>query len=547
MIGTQVWTNKADSIVDNNQTIFSTISDPIWIYTYNGPTQGDSHFKSVYQLSTGDLAATGSLITGADLDWFTIRTDNEGGGANDGQEWTDIRGSTNSEEAVSITQAVGGDDITVAGYYMNNGEDYSLKRIDNTGTSVWTRTYSEQYNQRPNQIISCSDGGFAIAGSYQSTLGAPPNAFILRTFGTGYEDWRADFGAAGADEALSVVQCSNGDFVLVGYTRSYGGSDKDLWVIRLDSTGTEIWNRVYGLSFDDWGEQIIQCEDGGFAIVGTTRSYGSSDQDIWLVRLNSTGHLLWHKFYGGVLDDYGKSIVECDTGFALTGTTESYGSGNGDVILIRTDDSGNLLWRHEYGENYADNGNSIVKCLDGGFVIAGDSKSWGGDDWDAFLMKVADPPIWSVEPVNQELEYGVDFYYDLDAIATYIDEWWIDDEDQFSINSNGVITNDVVLAVGDHNLQISVNDTLGNVLTKSIVISVIYSPSNHAWDPLWQRTFGSTDDDRGSKIIECANGDLAIAGYENSYGAGSYDAWLARCGVRLGISLGAVGGPDVLR
>ncbi|MFW9964411.1 MAG: hypothetical protein ACFFCX_12645, partial [Candidatus Sifarchaeia archaeon] len=528
LIDTEMQANAEDTTYENNLYTISASSEPIWLHTYNGPNQGDSQFESVYQLSNGDLAASGSQMTSTNLDWFTIRTSENGGGVDDGQQWTDTRGSSSSEKAFSVTQARVGDDIIVAGYYMNDGEDFSLKRLDSTGTSVWTRTFSEPYNQRPYQIISCSGGGFAIVGSYQFTLGAPPNAFILRTFDTGYEDWRADFGAAAADEAFSVVQCSNGDFVLAGYTRSYGGADKDLWVIRIDSTGTEIWNQVYGLSFDDWGEEIIQCRDGGFAIVGTTRSYGGSDQDVWLVRLNSTGHLLWHRFYGGVLDDYGKSIVECDKGYALTGTTESYGSGSGDVVLIRTDDVGNLLWRNEYGGSKVDNGYSITKCLDGGFVIAGGSRSWGGNDNDAFLMKVADSPVWLVEPVDQDIEYGVAFYYDLDATATYIDKWWVDDELQFSIDSEGIITNDVVLPVGDHNLQISVNDTLGNILTKSIIVSVTYTPSIHAWDALWQRTFGGTDDDKGISIIECANGDLAIGGFENSHGAGSYDGWLGR-------------------
>ncbi|MCK5239711.1 MAG: hypothetical protein KAR33_09205, partial [Candidatus Thorarchaeota archaeon] len=503
--------------------------DPIWTYTYNGPLGGDSQFESVIQLSNGDLAAAGSQMTNTGLDWFIIRTDDHGGGADEGQDWTYSRGSSSSDHALSITQTSGGDDVVVTGYYIDNEEDISLKRLDNTGTSVWTRIYLEAYTQKPYRIIACTSGGFAIVGSYQNSIGAPPNAFILRTYDTGYEDWRTYFGASGADEAFSVVECSNGDFVLAGYTKSYGGADKDLWVIRIDDTGTEIWNRVYGVAFDDWGEEIIQCDDGGFAIVGTTRSYGSSDQDAWLVRLNGTGHLDWHQFYGGVLDDMGKSIVECDVGFAITGTTESYGSGNGDVWLIRTNDNGDVLWSNEYGGSNRDQGNSIVKCQDGGFVIAGGSKSWDGSDNDAFLMKVADPPFWLVEPTDKEIDYGVAFNYKLDASATYIDKWWIDDDDQFSIDTDGVITNDVVLPVGEHILQIWVNDTLGNILTDTITISVTYTPSGHAWNPLWERTFGATADDRGQTIIWCENGDLAIAGYGSSYGAGSNDAWLARC------------------
>ena len=164
--------------------------NPIWTYTYNGPSDGDSQFESVIQLSNGDFVATGSQITIGGLDWFTIKTDDNGGGADEGQDWTNSRGSSSSESALSITQATVGDDVVATGYYIDDEEDISLKRLDNTGTNVWTRIYSEPNIQKPKQIIACSSGGFAIVGSYQFSTGAPPNAYILRTYDTGYENWR---------------------------------------------------------------------------------------------------------------------------------------------------------------------------------------------------------------------------------------------------------------------------------------------------------------------------------------------------------------------
>ena len=493
----------------------SVPTEPIWIYTYDGLPDSDNYFQSVIQCRNGDLAATGGQMTpDSDLNWFTILADSDGGGIDDGQIWTDYAGGAGSDGANAIVQAISNDDLVLAGYYTDSELDIMMRRLRLDASEDWTRVITDPYDQVAYDIVACSDGGFAIAGYVVEGPLWPGEFQIIRTFENGTEKWRQTFGGSRWEEAKALIQCGNGDFLLVGYAQSYGGSDKDLWIVRVNDTGDKIWDQVIDSEFDAWGEDVVECTDGGFAITGSIMN--GMDQNLLLTKIDSGGNLEWQQSFGGLEADWGMSLVDIPSGgFAVVGSTESHGSGNSDIWCIRTNNLGDIYWNQTYGGEEADTGNAIITSQGGGLIIAGGTKSWGGSDEDGFLMKIADPPQWIEEPTDKTILYGSGFMYDLNATATHIDMWWLNDTENFLIDNNGlIIAKQIRLAygIGYYGLQVWVNDTLGNTLTSTFRVILDDTPSEDTLDPIFETTYGGSSDHTSQAIVSCESGGFAIAG-----------------------------------
>jgi hypothetical protein len=140
------------------------------------------------------------------------------------------------------------------------------------------------------------------------------------------------------------------------------------------------------------------CADGGFALVGITESYGAGDTDIYLVRTDSSGTQQWTQTFGGTDEDWAVSIAELSNGdFILSGRTTSYGAGLGDAWLIRTDNTGTPLWNHTFGGTLDERGQGVIACSDGGFALICETQSHGAGSYDAWLLRLDDNgnTLWS--------------------------------------------------------------------------------------------------------------------------------------------------------
>ena len=201
--------------------------------------------------------------------------------------------------------------------------------------------------------------------------------------------WHKTFGGSNYDRAYSVQQTSDGGYIIAGYTNSYGGGGVKVWLIKTDSSGNEAWNQIFGGSSHDQARSVQQTSDGGYIIAGATDSFGASQQDVRLIKTDSSGNEMWNKTFGGSYYDGAYSVQQTsDGGYTVAGYTESYGAGGSDVWLIKADSSGNETWSKTFGGLGEDYGRSIQQTLDGGYIIAGGTESYGAGESDVWLIKL---------------------------------------------------------------------------------------------------------------------------------------------------------------
>ena len=199
-------------------------------------------------------------------------------------------------------------------------------------------------------------------------------------------------GGKNDDEGNSLIQTSDGSYAIAGTTKSFGAGERDVYVVKLDAKGNLQWTKTIGGKEDDKGYSLIQTSDGGYAIAGTYSLLyeGIHPFDVYIVKLDANGNLQWTKTIGGEHHhDSGSSLIQTsDGGYAIAGYTYSFGAGDYDVYVVKLDAKGNLQWTKTIGGKSADGGSSIIQTSDGGYVIAGDTKSFGAGETDVCVVKL---------------------------------------------------------------------------------------------------------------------------------------------------------------
>ncbi len=196
------------------------------------------------------------------------------------------------------------------------------------------------------------------------------------------------FGGYGHDIGYSVIQTLNGHYAVTGSTGSFGNGNSDVYLAFVDSMGWVRWEKSYGGFNNDIGKSIIQLADSGFVIAGYTNSFGAGGYDMLVVRTDKAGTLIWQKTFGGLDWDFGNCVIEASNGgFIICGHTYSFGYGKSDGYLVKLDINGNYQWQKTYGGNEDDNFKSIIETYNNLFTVVGATGSYGDLDGDAWLFK----------------------------------------------------------------------------------------------------------------------------------------------------------------
>ena len=307
------------------------------------------------------------------------------------RRWKQNYGGSRVEMGYSVQQTSDAGYI-VTGYTTSYGagrNDVYLIKTDAVGDTLWTRTYGGTHNDEGYSVRQTSDGGYIVAGvtaSFADTLDG--DVYLIKTNASGDTLWTRTYGGAGTDTGCFVQQTSDGGYVVAGYTNSFGAGGYDVYVIKTNVSGDTLWTRTYGGTGHDHGYSVRQTPDGGYLVVGATLSYGAGFSDVWLIKTSASGDTLWTRTYGGIYQDYGRSVWQTsDGGYVIAGYTDSYGAGGTDVYLIKTNANGDTLWTRTCGGSLFDEGLSVQQTSDGGYITAGLTNSIDPASYDVYLVK----------------------------------------------------------------------------------------------------------------------------------------------------------------
>lgn len=309
-----------------------------WARTFGGSDRDEAW--SVIGTTDGGFAVAGHTRSLGDPDGDFILIKLTSGG---GFSWARTIGGANLEEAYAVVQTSDGG-FALAGVTNSMGagvEDVLLVKLDALGGMGWAKTFGGFTYDYGYSVCTAPDGGIVLAG-YTSSFGAGSDDFlVLKTDASGNLLWARTIGGPSYDDAYSVIPTLDGGFLVVGYTGSYGAGQADAFVVKLTSAGGVSWARAIGGTGWDEARSAIQTSDRGFLISGYTASWGAGGE-AWLVKLTESGSFSWSKTFGGSGYEYAYDPVELSSGLGIAGTTWSYGAGNTDLLLYKTDAQGNL-------------------------------------------------------------------------------------------------------------------------------------------------------------------------------------------------------------
>ena len=361
-------------------------SEKEWDKTFGGP--GNDFAESVQQTSDGGyiLAGYTESYGAGDYDFWLVKVDSNGN-----KQWDKTFGGTDKENEASVQQTSDGGYIIAGNTFSYGAGSYDiwLIKTNSNGEKLWDKTFGGASYERVWSAQQTSDGGYIIAGNTKSYGAGDNDVWLIKTNSNGEKLWDKTFGGTNYDDARSVQQTSDGGYILAGSTESYGAGKRDVWLIKTDSNGNKQWDKTFGGTDIDWVKSVQQTSDGGYILAGSTFSYGAGDGDVWLIKIDSNGNKQWDKTFGGTEFDKAFSVQQTsDSGYILIGETESYGAGDDDIWLIKTDSNGNKQWDKTFGGASLDFASSVQQTSDGGYILIGSTELYGAGEDDLWLIKI---------------------------------------------------------------------------------------------------------------------------------------------------------------
>lgn len=346
-------------------------------------------------------------------------------------QWQKSLGGSSDEHSNSVVQTLDSGYV-VAGYSASSDgnvtghhgdKDYWIVRTDASGALVWQHSFGGLGQDVATCIVQTTDSGYAVTGYSYSAEGdvtahhgttANTDIWVIRLDAAGNLQWQKSLGGTADDYAGSIIQSSDGGYLVAGASESSNGDvssnagASDLWVVKLDAAGAIEWQHTYGGSDYEHATTALAAPDSGYVIFGTTTSADGDVglnhglTDYWFIHISPSGILQWEKTYGGSNSEYAADLRQtADGGYILAGSTYS---NDGDVTvnfagpeywMVKTDSAGNLEWQKPIGGQGSDEALAVQPCVDGGFLVAGHSASTDGDVtgnhgvWDAWLAKLS--------------------------------------------------------------------------------------------------------------------------------------------------------------
>ena len=407
----------AEIAFDSLKTDFKGELD--WVKNFGG--SGNESAQAIIKTDDGGYAILGytssingdvSTKTEEENDYWFLKFDGNGN-----LQWNKTYGGSKDDIGQSLSQTKDGGYI-LTGYSMSSDGDVSnnegfhdnwILKLDAQGVLEWQSSYGFSGHDHSYDILEASQGGYFFTGFLDITSaradGNTEKGNSLTSHGVGEfrgtkidengsVQWRGYFGGTNNDRAHSVVQTNDGGFVMAGFTESddYDISNTngsyDFWVVKVDSFGNLVWEHSFGGEGIEVSYDIAKTSDNGFVVVGNTFSANGDilvnhgESDMWMIKLDEEGNLIWEQTYGGSQFDLAQAVVESkDGGFLIAGNTKSedqdstLNMGENDIWVVKTNKTGELVWQKSFGGSGLDFGFDLLENSDGSIMVVGESSS----------------------------------------------------------------------------------------------------------------------------------------------------------------------------
>jgi len=307
----------------------------------------------------------------------------------------------------------------LAGTTRNNStssEDIYIIKVDKNGNEQWQKIHGWEHHDIIRSVLQLDDGYLLVGEIWDFSMGQT-DIYLMKIDLYGNLVWDKLFGTNAREIGFKAHPSIDGGYLILGYTRGYDNAG-DVFLIKTNEVGEEIWRNTYGLEFDDYGRDLIQNEDGSIFIFGSKGSFYNDvhynfknhDSDMFLIKVDANGNEIWQKSLGGTEHDLGYSMSKTEQdGFYLFGSTQSLGNGSFDMLLVRTNEQGNILWQKTYGGIDYDQGWSMARNDQNELFLFGTTKSFGlNNSPDLYLIKTDDlgNEIWSLTIGGDNTEIG---------------------------------------------------------------------------------------------------------------------------------------------
>lgn len=308
--------------------------------------------------------------------------------------WTKIYGGDYDDFCHCATQVSDGGYVAAGRTYSfgKSGQAYVFK-TDSVGTLLWQKDYGLDPDDELLAIFQTDDNGFFAAGwtkSYGPGLPAA-NVYLLRLDAAGDTVWTKNYGGTGDDHGYSAHHTQDDGCVIAGSTTTWGAGSDDALLMKVDDHGNILWIKTYGGLKRDEAQAVDCVNDGGYIIAGVTYSFGTGIKDtsnIYIIMTDSLGDTIWTRVYGGEGNQGAWSISPASDGYIVAGYYRPNGSTNADMYIIRINDDGDTLWSKRIGGESYEDAYDIQEALDGGFIIVGRTLSFGNGGADSYLVKI---------------------------------------------------------------------------------------------------------------------------------------------------------------
>lgn len=379
-----------------------------------------------------------------DFDFWIFQTDRNGD-----IQWEQNFGGSNWDEPSSMIRSGDGGYVLAGWTSSSDGDvggnhgndDIWIVKVDGTGDLEWEENFGGSYDDHASSIVRASDGGYVVAGSSGSSDGdvvannGEIDVWVFKLTSDGHILWDRNFGGSGWESASSIIRTDDDGYLVAATSDSsdgdVGGNNglTDVWILKLDQDGFLEWERNFGGDTTERASSVIQTEDGGYAVTGSSESSsGDVDEnnggsDFWVLKLDNNGLLQWENSFGGSEMDRAYSLIQSfDGGYVLAGLTTSsdgdvgtHHGGSFDTWVVKLDPNGDLQWENTYGGSSWDYPHAMVRTPDGRYTVAGESYSSDGDvggtngQGDMWVIELADSTNTSIEAPGKD-EFSLRFY-----------------------------------------------------------------------------------------------------------------------------------------